>query len=1302
MNSIRNPPRCFFPALASFEKSTSNVQAVENSYGSASRRLESLGHRALSQWLEAEGTDAMSLLRAAWAVALRAYTGADHVCFQVHGQDDRPYEAHITGSVVVRRLLQNENDAIGGYAGQTSDILRDERVPIAICLTLDHDADVVSLSIKYSNALLSDEQGHALVHTLHQTILEIIRKTGETVEDMDVCSDEDIDRMCSWNAPFGLQLMQEQCASDIIAARCCATPNATAISAWDGEMTFGELDRRSSLLALRLLELGVGPEQIVPVYFEKSKWAVVAIVAVVKTGGAFVLMDANFSMKILHRVCHTVGARVIVSSRECQPTAQGLVEQVVCLDSSWADPETIPQLPQPRCTPSSALYAVFTSGSTKGPKCVIMENRACCETTLRTAPALGLNEKTRRLQFSSYAFTMSVREILSMLFLGGCLCIPSERDRINDIAGFINRHRVTFANFCPSISTIPSPDSVPSLRTLMVGGESPDPHFIKLWAPKVRLILGFGATETAGIALMVGNCLPDHDPRNLGKACDSRLWVVNMDNHDRLMPVGAVGELVLQGTGLGRQYLKNPQDTASQFPDALKWQCRLVDGPTQNCGRLYKTGDLVRYTSDGSLIYLGRKAQVVKANGQLIDVHEIENCLTSCREARRLQMSCVAVVPAKSRMDGDCTTKLVAFIGGSRLSRDHSILVDRDGALEVPGDKCWQTVSAMRQELSMKLPPNLVPADFIFMQDLPRKLSGKVDRIPLLERAARCQTPHEHWMKCNPQQQSQSLHHISVKADVTVRSPEKARQLNTMKCIVADLLGLEPGSIQPSTNIFSAGIDSMTAMDVVIAARHEGIKITITDLYDHPVLSDLVAVCHEPTPARKLVQRQENLVDTCEQTTVREELCMVLPPHISENVLEIVHTTAFQSWSLHTMNYRYLSIPLPTEVDRCRLLKACQALVDHHSSLRTAFLTATKNGRQEIVQVVLKRMSVRFQYLSAESLDQHCHDDSAGLATPPTDGLPPLQMQIVALPDGTNTLLIRHVHAQMDGLSWAIVCQDLSASYNGQPLAPTTPFSAHARVARNSNGPEVYAVWRKLLAGSSMTRLNSRSSNIAKVTPRQPIVGQRTIDSPRLITSSKKVANVELPAEFTLATIVKAAWALTLARTFPDAAPRDIVFGQVVNGRLLGIPHEDRIVGPCLNIIPVRVRVCGGLTKWALLSQVQQQHRDTIECWNTEYDQIVRNCTSWPPGTPFGSFVRCQNFDMHPICRLGDTPCQMHQIKIPNQPRETANVCVVPSDSTLDVSIAVSSHVMCQKEADSIVGMLCDMIADIATGSVKE
>lgn len=234
-------------------------------------------------------------------------------------------------------------------------------------------------------------------------------------------------------------------------------------------------------------------------------------------------------------------------------------------------------------------------------------------------------------------------------------------------------------------------------------------------------------------------------------------------------------------------------------------------------------------------------------------------------------MSCVAVIPAKSRMDGDCTTKLVAFIGGSRLSRDHSILVDRDGALEVPRDKCWQTVSAIRQELSVKLPPNLVPADFIFMQDLPRKLSGKVDRIPLLERAARCQTTHEHWMKCNSQQQP--LHHISVESDVTIRPPEKARQLNTMKCIVADLLGLEPGNIHPSTNILSAGIDSMTAMDVVRAARHQGIKTTITDLYDHPVLSDLVAVCHELTPARKLVQRQENTVDTREQTTVCEELC---------------------------------------------------------------------------------------------------------------------------------------------------------------------------------------------------------------------------------------------------------------------------------------------------------------------------------------------------------------------------------------------------------------------------------------------
>ena len=1165
-----------------------------------------------------------------------------------------------------------------------------------ICLCLDRATHVASLSIKYSHMLLSDDQGRAVVDTLHRTLLEIMAKPSDAVDEIDVCSDEDIQRMCDWNAPFGSQPVEEQCAYDIIAKRCRETPDATAISAWDGEMTFGELDRQSTLVALRLLETGVGPEEIVPVYSEKSKWAVVAIVGVIKTGAAFLLMAAGTPKNVLHRLCHTVSARVMVSSPDCQPTAQGLVETVVVLDPS-ADPGCHSPLPRPHCTPSNALYAMFTSGSTKASKCVIMENRACCETTLGTAPALGLNADTRRLQFSSFAFTMSVREVLSMLLLGGCLCIPSEADRVNDIAGFINRHRVNFANFCPSMTSIPSPDSVPSLRTLMVGGEPADPLLIELWASKIRLILGFGATETAGIALMVRAALPGHDPRTLGRACDSRLWVVNMDRNDKLVPVGAVGELVLQGTGLARHYLKNSDDSSSQFPERLEWESRLVGGLGPSPGRLYKTGDFVKHTWDGSLVYVGRKAQVVKANGQLIDVHEIEHCLRTCRESRKLQMSNVAVVPAQSSMDEGSTTKFVAFIGGSCLLRDHLDLIDQHGMLVVPADRCWQAASAITQELRTKLAPDLVPASLIFVKDLPRKPSGKVDRMSLIEMAPNCLTANEQRNSNGPGEQRQPRHHLPAKVDPRDNSYHQARCLDKIKRIVADVLQLEPGAINQNTNIFTAGVDSFSAMDVVAAARREGITMRVANIFDHPVLGDLAAICHKAIQDPKPVRKAAIAPEARESLRLHEDLSAALPSHISKDILTALHTTEFQAWSLRAMNYRYLIIPLPTAVDRHRLLKACQDLVDRHSTLRTTFLATTENNSVEIMQVVLGHMNVEFQYRSANSLDQHCRDDSAGLVTPATNGHPPLQMQLVTLPNATDFLLIRHVHAQLDGLSWAIICKDLSASYNGESLAPTTPFSAHAYAARQSYGPQSSTVWKRLLAGSSMTRLDGQSLNIAGVPQDSRATEQSTRDSPRQITSRKQVARVPCHTDITLATVVKAAWALTLRRILPATASPDLVFGQVVNGRMLGIPHEDHIVGPCLNIIPVRFRMWEGQTKGDLLNQVQQQHRETIGCWNNGFDQIVQNCTSWPADTSFGSFVRCQNFDTHPICRLGSTLSPMDQIKIPNPPSETANVCVIPSASMLDISIAISSTVMNQNEADSVVGILSDTIKDLAT-----
>jgi hypothetical protein len=197
-----------------------------------------------------------------------------------------------------------------------------------------------------------------------------------------------------------------------------------------------------------------------------------------------------------------------------------------------------------------------------------------------------------------------------------------------------------------------------------------------------------------------------------------------------------------------------------------------------------------------------------------------------------------------------------------------------------------------------------------------------------------------------------------------------------------------------------------------------------------------------------------------------------------------------------------------------------------------------------------------------------------------------------------------------------------------------------------------------------------------------------------------------------MATLVKLAWAITLSRLFPSTQPndassgglKDVVFGQVVHGRSLGIPYEDRIVGPCLNIIPVRVHFPKPADKHQLLSQVQQQHIQTMPVENLGLGEIARNCTSWEPGTKFGSFVRFQNFTNNddPTCDFDGRTCETGLFSLPNKPSGTANVLVVPRGSSLGITMTISSQVLDEDLADSVVRYFTDVIESLAKEGVCE
>ncbi|KAK1914156.1 hypothetical protein P3342_007402 [Pyrenophora teres f. teres] len=236
------------------------------------------------------------------------------------------------------------------------------------------------------------------------------------IASIDTLTPEDRQQLWEWNHDVPPAI--ERCIHDLFADQAKARPDAPAICAWDGDMTYGELDVLSGRLAGHLVELGVGPEDIVPLCFEKSMWTVVAMLAVLKAGGAFLLLDPSLPHERLRLMCRKVSAKLSLASEASAPLAKDLVGTVVIVNADSALQLAHHASPITSVRPTHTAYVIFTSGSTGEPKGCRIEHRAASSAVTAHGRYLGMQASTRTLQFASYAFAGSLVELLMNLCHG--------------------------------------------------------------------------------------------------------------------------------------------------------------------------------------------------------------------------------------------------------------------------------------------------------------------------------------------------------------------------------------------------------------------------------------------------------------------------------------------------------------------------------------------------------------------------------------------------------------------------------------------------------------------------------------------------------------------------------------------------------------------------------------------------------------------------------------------------------------------------------------------------------------------
>ncbi|KAF4838903.1 Nonribosomal peptide synthase chyA [Colletotrichum tropicale] len=1159
------------------------------------------------------------------------------------------------------------------------------------------------------------------------------------IKDIDLMPRQDVERLRKWNSilPAGV----ETPIHHTIRKKAGLQPEKVAVHSHGLDLSYEQVERYSNLFSQHLYAAGVNKGDFVPLLLERSPWAPVLMLAVLKIGAAFALLDLSHPVQRLRTMCTVLSARRVV----CFPHHRTMVENDLLLPEVIFDPEVITDVSKStRDAPdglaeidmNATACVVFSSGSTGLPKAIQLTHRALSTSAYHLSTTGNLSQCSRVFNFSSFAFDLSIGELLFSLSAGATVCVPTEEERRANPSKAAGDLGVTWALLTPSVIGLLDPEEVPTLQVLASAGEQLTSQIVERWAGRVKLFNMYAPAECTVIS-HISRIFPGSDtpPACIGRSPGAVSWVASQNDHQKLVPIGTIGELLVEGPVVSSGYLGDAEKTDAVFlspSNPPSWLTQ-IRGEAQGgkIGRVYKTGDLVRQRENGTLLFLGRKDDQIKLHGQRLEVEEVELSITSlCSSVRKVAVDCVKI----AEKGGGQRAFLVAFVAPHEFENWGE--VGKEGGLEViqdPNDNFYNNIESLYTSLQDTLPSYMLPSYFLPFLNIPLSLSGKVNRKLLRDESTHLLSSQDHREKY--QLRTRTAREQAADGEQVPLTEHETQILQ----IIAQVLHLDAQQVPINGNFFGIGGDSISAMRVAALARRNGLRLGVVEIFKHQILSQIAASCCPESDTDSTTRDFSESSSTTDSTSQdsseslsttdsnsEKGLGCELPPGLPQEVAQQVElalpATDFQTMTLYNFYSRYLWISLPNHIDTERLQQACRLLTEKHSILRTVFYTTTTTtATGSVVQLVLRSFQVDLKHhKDIESLDQHFTSDSLSHG-PPVNGAEGFQVQLLSLREGQKRYLaLRLPHAQFDGLSLNVLVDDLSSAYDdntGHSLAPCAQFSDQVKcVTETKTTPEAYQVWKDVLDDAEMMRLDGqilrRGDGLVRTEESEKSVKEEL----SVVTAMTETAPLMAPAGITMATLVKLAWALTLSRLFlpkqlnekEAEGGRSVVFGQVIHGRSLSLPYEDRIVGPCLNIIPVRVRLPpttpnldDPVSARVLLEQIQSQHMATLPVENLSLSTITKHCTRWAPGTQFGSFVRFQNFedDNGMRCSLNGESCETGLWSLPNKPSKTANVLIMPKkEGNLQITMTVGNMVLRQRDADHVMGCFREILESLAGG----
>jgi amino acid adenylation domain-containing protein len=1008
----------------------------------------------------------------------------------------------------------------------------------------------------FDDATIARMAGH------FQTELEgIVANPQQRVSELPLLTQQERHQLLfEWNNTFA-KYPQDKCIHQLFEEQVELTPDAVAVVFEGTQLTYRELNARANQLAHYLLSLGVKPETLVGICVERSLEMIVGLLGILKAGGAYVPLDPAYPSERLAFMLEDSAVPVLLTQQRLVDRLPQHEAQIVCLDTQW---EAIAQYSSQNIAggvnAENLAYVIYTSGSTGKPKGVTIQHRSLVNYTTAVSIEYEIEKCDRFLQFSSISFDASAEEIYTCLIEGATLVLRTD-SMLDSIGVFLQKCRdweITVlalpTAYWHELTAILSQENFalpPSLRLVSIGGEKALPERWKTWieyvGQRVRLVNIYGPTEaTVGTTICELSAANPASTQVLIGRPIRNVQTYILDRYQQPVPIGVPGELHIGGAGLARGYLNRPDLTQEKFiPNFL----------ANKLGEhLYKTGDKVRYLSDGNIEYLGRIDNQVKIRGFRIELGEIEAVLSQHPGVRE------TAVIVRENVAGN--KQLVAYT--------------------VPFQEPAPTNSDLRHFLKEQLPEYMVPSAFVTLESLPLTPNGKIDRRALP--APLC---------CHKEQEDNF---------VAPTTPTE----KILAAIWAEVLGLQQVSI--NDNFFELGGHSLLATSVISRIQEAlSIELALRHLFESPTIASLSKVIETVRSAGSQEQSSSSRTsDTLPPLAHQRENALIPLSVAQEYIWYVQQLNPDSSLCNSGVGLRFIGTLSPEVLE-----KSINEIIRRHSILRTTFTVV----EGQPVQVIAPSLTLPLEIVDLQDLPpaereasaQRLAAEEAGYHFNLEDG-PLMKTTLLRLAAKEHWLLIPMHHIITDGWSIGIFVQELETLYNAFSNGLPSPLSElplqyadFTLWQRKQFNEEVLAhqlsYWLQKLADTP------RPQDILPKEQPKPNPHIQRSSSYSLVLRENLVASIEALSRsqgVTTSAIIIAALKLLL---FKWSRQSDILMVATIGNR--SMPEAENLLGCFINDVILRSQLDDSQTGLVLLEQLKETLSEALENKEVPLQKII-------------------------------------------------------------------------------------------------